>query len=88
VVSLLAWGGMGLGGYQGGYCFDLTGSYALSFLGAALAGVVNLAVIGALALHLRWHPAIAAWMRRKETPHPVAVPARANAKIGRTSLRR
>jgi MFS family permease len=55
VVSLLAWGGMGLGGYQGGYCFDLTGSYAVSFLGAALAGVANLCVIGALALHLRWH---------------------------------
>jgi hypothetical protein len=22
VVGLLAWGGMGVGGYQGGYCFD------------------------------------------------------------------
>ena len=32
VVGLFAWGGMGLGGYQGGYCFDLTGSYAVSFL--------------------------------------------------------
>lgn len=55
IVSLFAWGGMGLGGYQGGYCFDVTGSYTVSFAGAALAGAANLLVIGALALHLRWH---------------------------------
>ena len=79
-------GGMGLGGYQAGYCFDVTGSYAISFLGAALAGVVNLAVIGALALHLRWHPAIQAWMRRKPAPrNAVLVPARSNQRMDRTS---
>jgi MFS family permease len=59
IVGLLAWGGMGLGGYQGGYCYDLTGSYAASFASAALAGVANLLVLGALALHLRWHRRIA-----------------------------
>ena len=64
VVGLLAWGGMGIGGYQGGYCFDLTGSYATSFLFAVLAGLGNLVVIGALALHLRWHARIVAWMGR------------------------
>ncbi|MEJ1159008.1 MFS transporter [Prosthecomicrobium sp. N25] len=47
VVGLLAWGGMGAGGYQGGLCFDLTGGYALSYGLAAASGLVNL---GALAL--------------------------------------
>jgi len=60
VVGFLAWGGMGIGGYQGGYCFDLTGSYAVSFLSAALAGIANLLVVAALALHLRWHRRILA----------------------------
>jgi MFS family permease len=59
VVGLLAWLGMGLGGYQGGYCFDLTGNYKLSFASAALAGAVNLLVVGAFAAHLRWNPRIA-----------------------------
>ena len=89
LVSLFGWAGMGLGGYQGGYCFDVTGSYAVSFLGAALAGFINLAVVGALALHLRWHDRIAAWMRRARIPrNAVAVPVRANAPAGRTSSRR
>jgi MFS family permease len=52
VVTLFAWLGMGLGGYQGGYCFDLTGTYAASFGSAALAGVANLLVLAGLALHL------------------------------------
>jgi len=79
VMGLLAWGGMGIGGYQGGYCFDLTGSYATSFLFAVLAGLGNLAVIGALALHLRWHARIVAWMSRPGSHglrRTVAVPAR------------
>lgn len=54
VVGLLAWLGMGMGGYQGGYCFDLTGNYELSFANAAYAGLVNLTILGGLALHLRW----------------------------------
>jgi MFS family permease len=53
LVTLFAWVGMGLGGYQGGYCFDVTGTYTASFVGAALAGVLNLLVIAGLALHLR-----------------------------------
>ena len=53
IVGLFAWGGMGLGGYQGGYCFDVTGSYALSFSGAAGAGVANLLLLGTIALLLR-----------------------------------
>jgi MFS family permease len=53
VVSLLAWVGMGAGGYQAGMCFDVTGSYALSFRGAAFAGLANLAALGALGLLIR-----------------------------------
>jgi MFS family permease len=63
VVSLLAWGGMGAGGYQAGFCFDLTGSYELSFRLAALAGVANLACLGVLAALLKLRqagPALAA----------------------------
>ena len=56
-VTLLAWLGMGIGGYQGGYCFDLTGSYNASFANAAYAGVVNLLILAGLALHLRVHAA-------------------------------
>ncbi|WP_209428366.1 MFS transporter [Pararhodobacter sp. SW119] len=53
VVALLAWIGMGAGGYQAGLCFDATGSYELPFAHAALAGVVNLAVLGVLAVLIR-----------------------------------
>jgi len=48
---------MGLGGYQAGYCFDLTGNYAVSFANAAYAGLANLAILAGLALHLRLHAA-------------------------------
>lgn len=59
LVGLFAWAGMGIGGYQGGYCFDLTGSYAVSFVGAVAAGVANLVVLAGLALHLRLHAYLA-----------------------------
>lgn len=57
VVVLFAWIGMGLGGWQGGYLFDHTGDYRASFALAALAGVVNLAILGALWLRLNRGPA-------------------------------
>ncbi len=53
LVGLLAWLGMGAGGYQAGFCFDRTGSYDLPFLTAALAGCANLAALGLLALLIR-----------------------------------
>jgi hypothetical protein len=49
VVSLLAWLGMGAGGYGGGLCFDRSGGYALSFALAGLAGLGNLLVLALLA---------------------------------------
>jgi predicted MFS family arabinose efflux permease len=53
IVGLAAWVGMGVGGYQGGLCFDLTGDYATSFANAALAGVANLAILAVIGLRLR-----------------------------------
>lgn len=71
MVGLLAWLGMGLGGYQAGYCFDLTGSYEIPFANAALAGLANLAIVAGLALHLRWQGA----RRRRKLTSQVSCPA-------------
>jgi MFS family permease len=48
-VMMVAWAGMASGGYVGGVLFDLSLSYTLSFILAGMAGILNLAVIGAFA---------------------------------------
>lgn len=48
IVLLFGWIGMGLGGYQGGYFFDLTGSYTVSYANAAFAGIINMVIVGSL----------------------------------------
>ncbi|MEE8436364.1 MAG: MFS transporter, partial [bacterium] len=48
LVSLFGWTGMGMGGYQGGFFYDLKGDYHLSFQVAVLAGVVNLLILSIL----------------------------------------
>ena len=48
-VMLVAWAGMGTGGYAGGLLFDVFASYALSFALAGAAGGLNLIAILALA---------------------------------------
>ncbi len=48
IVTLFAWIGHALGGYQGGVLFDLTGDYTLAYANAALAGVINLIIVGSL----------------------------------------
>jgi MFS family permease len=53
LVMLVAWAGMGVGGYAGGLLFDLTLSYTLPFTLAALAGLLNLATIAVLMLMRR-----------------------------------
>lgn len=63
IVSTAGWVGMGLGGYQGGYFYDLTASYFVSYANAAIAGIVNLAIVAALF-----------WYRRQRT-EARAVPA-------------
>jgi len=50
LVLFIAWGGMGVGGYVGGLAYDIWGSYAPSFHIAFVAGVANLAVLGAIAV--------------------------------------
>lgn len=52
ILSLLGWAGIGLGGWQGGILFDLSGDYSVSFAVALFAGIVNIAVLGALWLRL------------------------------------
>jgi MFS family permease len=47
IVIFAAWTGMGLGGYQGGLFYDLTGSYVTSFANAMAFGFMNLCVVGA-----------------------------------------
>ena len=48
IVTLVAWAGMGTGGYAGGLLFDIYLSYALSFTLAGVAGLLNLIAIGSL----------------------------------------
>ncbi|MFL2698302.1 MAG: MFS transporter [Gammaproteobacteria bacterium] len=43
--SFFGWTGMGLGGFFGGYFFDLFGNYDFSFLFAGMMGVLNLLIL-------------------------------------------
>ncbi len=52
-VNLFGWLGNGLGGYQGGVFYDLTGSYALPYGVAALSGLVAVAILIVLLVKLR-----------------------------------
>jgi predicted MFS family arabinose efflux permease len=45
---MFGWFGHAIGCYQGGALYDLTGSYAAPFAVAAVAGVLNLIVVGSL----------------------------------------
>lgn len=53
VVMLVAWLGMGIGGYVGGALFDSTGTYVAAFLLAGAAGVLNLVVLATFAFARR-----------------------------------
>ncbi len=48
IVMLFAFIGHGIGGYQGGFFYDLTGNYTLTYANAVFVGVVNLILVGAL----------------------------------------
>jgi len=50
IVGAFAWLGHGVGGFQGGLFYELTGGYELPFGNAAMSGVMNLIVVGALFL--------------------------------------
>ena len=47
---VLAFGYMchGLGGWQGGFFYDLTSAYTWSYANAVISGFINLAIVGAL----------------------------------------
>jgi MFS family permease len=45
ITSFFGWGGMGLGGFLGGFFFDLSGGYQAAFAFAALMGAINLIVL-------------------------------------------
>jgi MFS family permease len=50
IVTMFAWMGHALGGYQGGFFYDMIGSYSISYANAVLAGVINLVIVAALYL--------------------------------------
>ena len=60
VILGWAWLGHGVGGFQAGWFYDLTGDYMLSFANATFAGLGNLALVGALLLTLRRRNAVPA----------------------------
>lgn len=53
VILGWAWLGHGIGGFQGGWFYDLTGDYFVSFANASAAGVLNLVLVGSLFLTVR-----------------------------------
>ncbi len=53
VTSFFGWLGMGMGGFMGGYLFDLNGTYGWSYGFAAAAGVINLVILCLFWLRLR-----------------------------------
>ena len=48
IVLAFGYLGHGLGGWQGGFFYDLTGSYSWTYANAVISGLINLAIIGAL----------------------------------------
>jgi hypothetical protein len=57
IMFLMGWIGMGIGGYQTGFFFDLTGSYVIPYANAA-AGAINLIVVGSLFFYFRRKSAV------------------------------
>ena len=45
ITSFFGWTGMGLGGFVGGYFFDLNGDYFWAFAFASIMGVINLIIL-------------------------------------------
>ena len=58
IMFSVAWFGMGLGGYQGGFFFDLSGSYEIPYANAVAAGIVNLIIVSSLFFYFRRKSAV------------------------------
>ncbi len=52
VVFFCGWLGMGLGGWQAGFFFDVTGAYTVSFANSVAAGTINLLILYSLKRHI------------------------------------
>jgi MFS family permease len=52
IVVMLAWFGMGLGGWYGGHVFDMTGGYTRSYGHAVLSGAINVVIVALLIRHV------------------------------------
>ena len=48
IVLAFGYMGHGLGGWQGGFFYDLTNAYTWTYANAVISGIINLAIIGAL----------------------------------------
>ena len=59
IVSMFGWFGMGLGGWQGGYIFDVTGDYIWSFRNGSIAGIINLIILYCFYREIRKHRSLA-----------------------------
>ena len=64
-VVMFGWFGHANGGYLGGALHDLTGDYAAAYAIAALAGALNLLVMGWLWTRIRRRPATPALARAR-----------------------
>ena len=53
LTSLFGWIGMGLGGYLGGYFFDIYGDYSWAFAFAGITGIVNLFILALFFMNIR-----------------------------------
>jgi MFS family permease len=53
LTSFFGWIGMGLGGFLGGYLFDIYGDYTWAFTIAGISGFINLIVLSFFFLHIR-----------------------------------
>jgi MFS family permease len=58
LTSFFGWNGMGMGGFVGGYLFDISGDYLMSFTFASAAGVINLIILTAFYFRIKRQRAV------------------------------
>ena len=53
LYEFFGWIGMGLGGFLGGYFFDIYGDYNWAFTFAGLSGIINLFILSLFFMNIR-----------------------------------
>ena len=53
IIAMFGWFGMGLGAWQGGFMYDITGNYFWSFTIASIAGLINICILLLFTQHIR-----------------------------------